>query len=170
MERYYYAGGKRVLLTVDIDRVGVDGERAAKAGLSAEVSHAKKAGTRMPGGVFLVPRSELTRSQLTRLRKAGAALTVYRVGKTVALPMPEVRVELGASDRGATLAAARDAGVAAEFEETPSGRLVLRPRSGSGEDALSLANFIYEHAHPQASSPRMAQVMPSPAVRRRGAA
>jgi hypothetical protein len=168
VQRYYYAGGKRVELQVDPDRVGVDSARAANAGLEAELARAQKAGTRLPGGIFVVKRSVFTKAEISRLDAAGAARTVYRVGAVTTVPMPEVRVEFGKGRLAATLAAAKSAGVAAQIDEESNERLILRPKSGSGEDALRLANFIYEKAHPTASSARLLQIAPRADVVRRG--
>jgi hypothetical protein len=46
-------------------------------------------------------------------------------------------------------------------------RIVVRPESGSGADALKTASAIYEHARPAAASARIVQVIPKPAVVRR---
>jgi hypothetical protein len=108
----------------------------------------------------IVDRAALGDELHDRLRAAGALQPVYRSGAALVVPMPEVRVELEGDQRRAALDAIDAAHVAAEVtEETPE-RLSLRPTSGSGDDALDLANFIHEHAHPAAASVRMLQVVP----------
>jgi hypothetical protein len=80
--------------------------------------------------------------------------------------MPEVRVELEGDQHAAALDAVAASKVAADVTDDTPERLSLRPRSGKGEDALDLANFIYEHARPAAASVRMVQVVPKPGVKK----
>jgi hypothetical protein len=162
---YYYAGRKRIELDVDPERIGVDGERAKSVGLKKALSCAADLGTEIAGNVYVVPRSALSQKDLAQLADAGALRNVYRVGKTMALPMPEVRVEFAKGRKAAALAAVKSAGVATKIDEESNERLVLRPNSGSGDDALMLANFIYENARPATASARMVQVMPRPGVK-----
>ena len=77
--------------------------------------------------------------------------------------MPEVRVEFESGQHAAALRALGESKVPAEITNDAPDRLALRPRSGKGEDALDLANYIYEqHIRPAASSVRMLQIVPRP--------
>ena len=76
--------------------------------------------------------------------------------------MPEVRVEFESGQHAAALRALGESKVPAEITNDAPDRLALRPRSGKGEDALDLANYIYEHIRPAASSVRMLQIVPKP--------
>ena len=159
MARYFYAGGERHELAPVDDRLAIDTRGAAGAGLGDAVS-ALPVASRLPGGMAIVDRAALGDELQARLRAAGAVQPVYRSGAALVVPMPEVRVELEGDQRQAALAAVEASRVAADVTETTPERLSLRPRSGSGDDALDLANFIYEHARPAAASVRMLQVVP----------
>ena len=80
--------------------------------------------------------------------------------------MPEVRVELDKDQHGPALDAVKASQVRAQITDDTPERLSLRPESGSAEDALDLANFIYETARPAASSVRMVQVVPKRGVQK----
>jgi hypothetical protein len=159
MARYYYAGGeKRALEPVD-DRLAIDTRAAANAGLGDAVS-AVPVASRLPGGTAIVDRAAVSGELYRKLETAGAVQPVYRSGSALVVLMPEVRVELEGDQRAAALEAIRASDVAADVTDDTPDRLSLRPQSGSAEDALDLANFIYERAKPAASSARMVQVVP----------
>jgi hypothetical protein len=162
MERYYYAAGKRVPLVVDRGRIGIDGARAIRAGLEDVVARVGKIGTKVPGEVLVVAQDAIPEGDLAKLRKAGAARPIYKVGNAITLPLAEVRVKLGTGQRKAALEAVKAASIKTEIAESTNERLVLRPISGSGEDALELANFIYERARPASSAASMVQIVPRP--------
>lgn len=165
MPRYYYAGGQRVALEADDAHVAVDEQRAAAAGLDAPTgdAHAR----RLPGGVVVAERDCVSATQLAGLRDAGALRPVFRHGRTLMVALPEIRVEF---DNARQRAAVHDAlphaphtvTVASESPE----RLVLAPASGQSDDALEVANFLYEQAKPAACAVRFVQVMPRPGVSR----
>ena len=77
-----------------------------------------------------------------------------------------ILVALEGGQREAVRQAMKTSHVGAEVTDDTPERLSLRPVSGSGDDALDLANFIHENAQPAASSVRMVQVVPKPAVKR----
>jgi len=163
MTRYYYAGGRRIELEPDDQYVAVDERAAGAAGVPVETGHALV--RRLPGGVTVSPRSSLSEARLDRLSQAGALRPVYRRDRSVLVPLPEIRVEYdNAKQRAAVKAAIPRAPCEAEvFDESPDG-LVLRPTSGRSDDALALANYIYEHARPAAASVRFVQFVPKPEV------
>lgn len=161
MTRYFYAGGKRHELEPANNRLAIDTRGATSAGLGDVVGTAPVA-SKLPGGIAVVDRASFDDETLRRLDVAGVVRPVYRYGDALVVLMPEVRVELEGDQHAAALEALGASTVDAEVTGDTPERLSLRPRSGSGEDALDLANFIYERARPAASSVRMLQVVPKP--------
>lgn len=145
------------------NRLAVDTRSAAGAGLGDVVS-ALPVASRLPGGMTIVDRAAVGDELYERLSTAGLVQPVYRSGAALVVLMPEVRVELEGDQHAAALEAVGAADVAADVTDDTPARLSLRPRSGRGEDALDLANFIYERAHPAAASVRMFQVVPKRGV------
>jgi len=164
MSPYFYAGGLRRELDPVDDRVAIDTRGAEAAGLGAVVS-ALPVTSKLPGGMTVIERAALSDELYQQLNAAGLAKPVYRSGDAFVVLMPEVRVELEGDQHAAALEAVDASKVAAEVTDNTPERLSLRPQSGSGEDALELANFIYERAHPAASSVRMLQIVPKRSVR-----
>jgi hypothetical protein len=77
------------------------------------------------------------------------------------VPLPEIRVEYdNAKQRAAVKAVIPQAPCKAEVSDESADGLVLRPTSGRSDDALTLANYIYEQAHPAAASVRFVQFVP----------
>jgi len=162
MSTYYYAGGQKVDLEPDEEHVAVDQAAAKEAGLDAigaDSSTAMRAGA----GFLVTLRSSLTPAILQLLQEAGALQPVYRRDKAVVVAMPEVRVEFDTPDqrRKVMKFLSPNASDVSVTEDTKD-RLVLRPVSGHGEDALNLANSIQEHANPAAASVRFVQFVPKP--------
>src|SRR6188508_1401530 len=159
MTRYYYAGGRRIELELDEHYVAVDEKAADAAGVSMEAGSATA--RRLPGGVTVSPRSGLSEAGLERLSQAGALRPVYRRDRSVLVPLPEIRVEYdNARQRAAVKAAIPQAPCEAEVTDESANGLVLRPTSGRSDDALTLANYIYEQAHPAAATVRFVQFVP----------
>ena len=160
-KRHFYAGGERHELEPAEEWLGIDTRVAAEAGLSDAIA-ALPAGSKLPSGIILVHRAEYPGELLARIEAAGAALPAFRSGRAVVVLMPEVRVEFDSDQHADALRALRESEVSAEITDDSPNRLALRPRSGKGEDALDLANYIYEQVRPAASSVRMLQVVPKP--------
>ena len=165
MENYYYAGGKKVELEADPDHVAVDRAVAEAAGLGSGAIGAGPPNLR--SGVVLAERSSLGEKALAELHSAGALRPVFRRDQAVLVALPEIRVEYDdPTQRNAVkdlLASGRhDVSISEETDD----RLVLKPRSGDARDALKMANEIFEHAHPAASSVRFVQFVPKPGVKR----
>ena len=161
MTRHFYAGGERHVLEPAKEWLAIDTRAAVAAGLSGEIT-ALPVGSKLPGGIILVDRAECPGDLSARIDAAGAARPAYRSGRAVVVLMPEVRVEFDRSQHADALRALSESEVSAEITDDAPDRLALRPRSGKGEDALDLANYIYEHVRPAASSVRMLQVVPKP--------
>ncbi len=161
MKRYFYAGGEQHELVPEPRQVAVDTKAAELAGLGSEVA-ALTVTSRLAAGLVLVERAGLDAALANRLDQAGATRSVYRSGAVLVVPMPEVRVELEPDQRDAAIAALGGSGVPAHITADEPGRMSLRPDSGDADDALDLANHIYEQVHPAASGVRMVQLVPKP--------
>jgi hypothetical protein len=158
---YYWAQDEKVPLH-DTSLVAVDVPAAKRARLwDGELEDvAAGAGARRAEDLLLVPAAELPAELHDRLREAGAVQPVLGHDDTLLVVLPEVRVEAGDADTAAAVSSAvRDSGVDVAVEERVPGRFVLRPRSGRGEDALELANHVYERARPDASQARFLRVV-----------
>jgi hypothetical protein len=163
--RYYYAGGERQPLEPQDDLLAIDTRAASELGLGDSVSRAQVI-SRLPAGLVIVPRHAVANIE-QRLREGEAARSVYRAGNALVVPMPEVRVEFdGPEWREQTLRALSESKVPARITEDMPAALSLRATSGSGEDALDLANYIYERAKPASSTVRLLRVTPKPALGR----
>jgi hypothetical protein len=163
MTRYYYAGGRRIELEPDDQYVAVDEKAADAAGVPVATGDAPV--RRLPGGLTVSARSSLTEAGLDRLSQAGALRPVYRRDQAVIVALPEIRVEYdNAKQRVAVKAAIKQAPCEVEVSDESADGLVLRPTSGRSDDALVLANYIYEQARPAAASVRFVQFVPKPKV------
>jgi hypothetical protein len=167
MGTYYWAGGQRVELEADDEHVAIDQKLAEKAGLDTEIKTAAEAGKRVGGGVLVAPRSSLREDTLASLRDAGALHSVYKRQRAVIVPLPEIRIELdNPKQRRAVMDVLTERASEHAITEDTDDQMVLRPTSGSGDDALKLANDIYEQAHPAAASVRFIQFVPKPTSER----
>lgn len=165
MKNYYYAGGRKIELEADDEHVAVDRAVAEAAGLTGSAIGGGLPDLR--SGVVLSEKSSLSDKVLDALHGAGALRPVFRHDQAVLVALPEVRVEYDdLTQRNAVKKlVASDFHDAAITEETED-RLILKPRSGDARDALKMANEIFEHAHPAASSVRFVQFIPKPGVKR----
>ena len=161
MTPYFYAGGERHSLEPAGDWLAIDTRVTVNSKFENDVA-ALRVGSKLPGGIILVERKDCADSLRVHLETLGAIRSAYRSGNAVVVLMPEVRVEFDAGQHDNAVRAVNNSQVPTEITEDAPDRLALRPHSGSGEDALNLANYIYEHAKPAASSVRMLQVVPKP--------
>ncbi len=161
MTRYYYAGGHRIDLEVDDDLVAVDEQVAEAGGVGGAPEGA--AARRLPGGVVVTRRTAIAAPRLAALEQAGAIRPVYRHERALMVALPEIRVEVDTPrQRKAALAAIATAPFDVDIDDAQADRIVVRPRSGRSDEALAVANHVYERAHPAASSVRFVQVVPRP--------
>lgn len=159
MGRYYYAGGRRVAIAKDARRLAVDRPRARAAGLGPAVEGLPA--RQLPGEVLLIERSAIEESLLRKLRNAGALRSVYRREAALLVPLPEIRVELDdARQREAVMRSLASAPYAANVTEPVENWLLVTPKSGSGEEAIDIANHLHETARPGAASVRFLQLLP----------
>jgi hypothetical protein len=164
MSAYYYAAGQKVTLEPDEQHLAVDRNAAKEAGLDARIgATVVAAAVRAGADVLVTPRSSLTADMIKQLQDAGALQPVYKYNQATIVAMPEVRVEFDTPEQRQSvkdLLSSKTSDV--EITEDTPDRMVLRPVSGRGEDALSLANRIHENASPAAVSPRFVQFVPRP--------
>lgn len=165
MSRYYYAGGRRIALDADDAHVAIDERQASAAGLTGSAGDDRA--RRLPGGVVLAERARVDDGCLADLRAAGAVRPVFRHGASLMVPLPEIRVEFDDEGQRAAVhdALARVPHAVTITSDLPE-RLVLAPSSGRSDDALDVANYLYEHARPAASAVRFVQIVPRPDVPR----
>lgn len=168
MPRYYYASGERVPIEPDEAQVAVD---VGRAGKSAMREIAKQAGSQATRGlsdrVVIIERSTLGTKRMAALEAAGAVQSVYRHEQAMLVPLPEVRVELDPGQRKKVLAALKKSPLPLQVTADGEERIVLRPDSGSGDDAISIANYLYEAAHPASASVNFLRFVARPDTVRR---
>jgi hypothetical protein len=139
-QAYYYAGGERRrlvgsdLVAVDLEALGDVDEGAAE--------ELRSEGQALTGGIVLVASEVAAKVLGDRLKDCPGVHPVYEADGALVVVLPEVRVEGGAE----ALRRAEKSASARASVEAGEGRLVLRPRSGRGEEALELANEIAESA------------------------
>jgi hypothetical protein len=156
---YYWARAEKVPLE-DTSLVAVDVPAAKRARLWDGALEDAAAGARRAEDLVVVPTAGLPAELRDRLREAGAVQPVFGHDDTLLVVLPEVRVETGDADTAAAVSSAvRDSAVDVAVEEPAPGRFVLRPRSGRGEDALELANYVYERVRPDAAQARFLRVV-----------
>ncbi len=163
---HYYADGKRISIEADTAHVAVDQARVGKDELSLLLGSVLGSSPHVPGGLLVVPRAALDPRALERLTALGALRPVYRRGHALMVPLPQVRVELeGEAQRRAVLEAIPRSPYQVRIADDRPEYLTLDVPSGDGDEALSVANFLYETAHPAASSVRFVQFVPRPEPR-----
>jgi hypothetical protein len=171
-DSYYFADGKRIALRADPDHVAVDLQRAQAAALPTTRRAAlRHAGQELRKGVILLSRDALDDDERDALERAGALLPAYRAEDATIVVLPEVRVELRDADQVAGLRERLAAAGADPESVTERGHMIsFAPASGRAEDALRIANEIYEELSPAASQARFLRVVARPEPRSRGGA
>jgi hypothetical protein len=160
---YYYASGQRVRLTPDEEWLAIDARRCeADEGAAHLKAVLRNASSSRPlrGDLVLVRRDALSRRQLEALAKQGAIQPVFHAQGAALIALPEVRVEESSPERQQAVRRwlrqhARDA----EIVEDRGDRIVLRPASGRGQDALALANRLTEQVGPEMAQPRFLRMV-----------
>ena len=159
-DTYYWAGGRKIPLARS-DEVVVDLD-AGTAPSAAAAKRVRAKGTALTRGLVLLSQGDAVEAIGEAAASAAGVHPVYRTddGALIAV-LPEVRVE--ASPEG--LEQIRDRPGAHVTERTED-RVVLRPDSGRGEDALQLANELAEAGVVEVSQPRFVRVVDRPEPRR----
>ena len=117
-----------------------------------ELSALVEGGRPLAEGIVLVDRKRIPPRLMEQLLENGQVLPVFVDRGTTIIAMPEVRVAVGKGERSSVFKAIARAPVAAVTEESGD-KLVVRPASGSGYDALRIANHLVESS----PGPRVAQ-------------
>ncbi len=159
MARYYYADGERQSLEPATDWLAIDARSTQDGPCEREVA-SLPVSSRLPGGMILVERRACSPTLQRGLETAGAVRPTFRYGQAVLVMLPEVRVELNAGQSEAVTRAIHASKIPAIIDTESTDRVALHPRSGKSEDALDLANYIYENARPAGSSVRFLQIVP----------
>lgn len=152
-EPYYYAGGQRIGLTAAHDLVALDDDAAKHADAPP--------GRSLTDGLCLVPREDLRNARLAD--EQAAKYPVFRAQGAILVALPEVRVEESRPDKRDQIQSwlkqhDRDIKVVSQDED----RVVLKPVSGSGEDALAIANALAEQVGPEMAQAQFIRVTPRP--------
>ncbi|MBV8292577.1 MAG: hypothetical protein JOY55_12330 [Mycobacterium sp.] len=127
---------------------------------------ASKDGSREGGGVVVVPRVALDEQTIASLSDAGALQPVYHHNNAVVVALPEVRVEFDTAEqrRAVMDVLAENEALPQNIAQSTDDFLTVRPASGSGVDALKIANEIHERGHDADASVRFIQFVPKPRV------
>jgi hypothetical protein len=158
---YYYASGKPVRLIPDEEWIAVDARRSEAADATGSLKAVlRDASWPLRGDLVLVRRASLSGQQLDAFAKQGAIHPVFHTEGARLVALPEVRVEESSHERRRALhhwlrQHARDA----EIVEDRGDRIVLRPTSGLGQDALALANHLAEQVGPEMAQPRFLRIV-----------
>jgi len=163
-DSYYWAGGRRVKLRPSSDVV-VDLTLAAQFGLKrSDVARIRDLGRKLTASTVILPEQDLPEAFKADASSARAILPVFLADDgTLIAVMPEVRVEAAEPNKLADLKRRIVQGkTSAIIKEQRPGRLVLEPASGRGEDALSLANVVFEEYHPDLAQARFRRVIAHP--------
>ena len=158
---YHYAAGERVPLIIERDWLAVDSRRLDSAEFAKRRQSALRNGSKaLNRDVFLVKRKAVPALELAFLERIGAIHPVFRSKGALVVALPEVRVEESTPRR---LKALRDwleqHGDMAEVVQERGGRIDLRPTSGRGLDALTLANLLSEQVGPEMAQTRFLRVV-----------
>jgi hypothetical protein len=154
---YYYAGGEKIELTPADDLFAVEGGDArAAAGTTHPVGRA------LTDGLRLVTRAELG-DAAKGLRGSKPKYPVFRSHGAVVVALPEVRVEEGRKAQRAKLDKwLKEHGDDVTVVSRDGDRVVLKPVSESGADALVIANDLTEEVGPEMAQARFIRVTPRP--------
>ena len=95
-----------------------------------------------------------------RSARHAAAHPVFQSKGALLIALPEVRVEESSSQRRcALLRWIREHTDIAEIVANDGDKIVLRPTSGQGADAITLANQLVEQIGPELAQPRFLRVI-----------
>jgi len=157
---YYYAGGKRIPLELDREHVAVDvgvvESREGKRPDPAAVEGAEE----LRSGLYLVEKSSLSADIRRRLDQEDALLPVFLYEDALVVVLPEVRVEIAAGDETEVHRFLEQSDVPNQILADKGNRLVVRPDSGRGEDALRLANELQESVPVEMAQARFLRKVP----------
>jgi hypothetical protein len=161
---YYDVDGSQIQLE-PADQIAVDLDAARTAKLPRNVLDGiETKGRELRGGVVMLGAGDLSPDFVEALNEVGALQPVFGSGDgALVVVLPEVRIETADQSQATDLREwLRSADVDSEVVRDTGDRLVVRPTSGRGSDALDLANSIEEEVHPPVAQPRFLRVVPRP--------
>jgi len=158
---YYYASGQPVALALDEDWLAIDTRKFPAAGTSARLRAAILRDSRpLRGDLILVKRQAVPAKPLDALRRQGAVQPVFRAKRALLIALPEVRVEESSVEGQRALHHwIRQHGDEAEVVEDNGEKILLRPASGDGIDAIALANHLTEQVGTEMAQARFLRVL-----------
>jgi hypothetical protein len=157
---YYYAGGKRIPLELDREHVAVDvGVVESREGRRPDPA-AVEGAEELRSGLYLVEKSSLSADIRRRLDQEDALLPVFLYEDALVVVLPEVRVEIAAGDETEVHRFLEQSDVPNQILADKGNRLVVRPDSGRGEDALRLANELQESVPVELAQARFLRRVP----------
>jgi hypothetical protein len=158
---YYYASGQPVDLTLDEHWLAVDTRQFKAAGISPRLKATLLKDARpLRGDLILVKRQAIPAKQLDALTLHGAVHPAFRAEGAILIALPEVRVEESSAQRQRALHRwIRQHGDEAQLVEDNGEKILLRPTSGHGVDAISLANHLTEQIGPEMAQTRFLRVV-----------
>jgi len=155
---YYYAGGEKIELTPAEDLFAIESRNVRSLPGSSPAIRS------LTEGLCLVAPDELPASEGLDTKKP--KYPVFRSHGAILVALPEVRVEESRPKQRTQLDKwLKDHRQEVTVVSREDDRLVLEPVSGSGEDALLIANDLAEHIHPELAQPRFLRVTPRPNLR-----
>lgn len=157
---YYYAGKEKILLTPADDLFAVEGDDVRGVdGASQPVGRA------LTGGLRLITRDELG-DTAKALGGSKPKYPVFRSHGAIVVALPEVRVEESRTAHWAKLSKwLTEHGDEVTVVSSDGDRVVLKPVSGSGVDALTIANDLAKAVGPEMAQARFIRVTPRPGIR-----
>ncbi len=163
---YYWAGDRKVLLDPATDWIAVDFARLGPLSKGVQRRIGKHWHPRaLKGMIHLVSRGAVPDDVYATLESKSAILPVFRHGRTLLVAFPEVRVEVDRTQRRKIKSMVKEDPQKATITEQRGGTVVLRPASGRGVDAITLANRLYESVHPRMAQARFLRIVPRPDTR-----
>jgi hypothetical protein len=160
---YYYASGKPVCLTLDDEWMAVDLDRVDPAADDIPAAAVRGSARPLRGSLFLLSRAALSNRQREALVQRGAIHPVFHAQGALLVPLPEVRVEESSPRRQAALHDwLAQHSSEAEIVQDRGDRIVLRPTSHRGLDALALANRLTETIGPEMAQPGFLRIVEQP--------
>jgi hypothetical protein len=158
---YYYASGNPVHLALDEEWLALDSQRYASVEERPRVRAASLKSSRpLRGDLILVKRDAIPADHLDELINTGAAQPVFRSDGAMMIALPEIRVEEPSRNgQRAVRRWLRDHGDVMQVVEDAGEKIVLKPTSGRGIDAINLANDLIEKIGPELAQPRFLRVV-----------
>lgn len=161
---YYDVDGSRVPLH-RAPEVAVDlgAARASTAGAD-RVDTLAREGRELRGGIVMLDPERVPNELAEELDDAGAVQPVYgNEADGFIVVLPEVRIETESESEAERVRSHLESrGQDVELVDDAGGRIVVRPKSGRGADALAIANRLTEEARPAMAQPRFLRVVPRP--------